>query len=114
MYASAFLSLGRYLRRGPFLCAFVGAIAPGPALADGDLARKKNCLGCHAIADKRIGPSFKQVAARYADDREAAARLADKIRQGGAGVWGPVPMPSNSQVNEAEARQLVAWILGQR
>lgn len=99
------------MKRAVWLCAFVGAIAPQPALADADLARKKNCLGCHTLADKRIGPSFAQVAARYSGDKDADSRLAAKIRKGGAGVWGPVPMPANTQVSEAESRQLVAWIL---
>lgn len=100
------------MKRTVWLCAFVGAIAAGPVHADTDLARKKNCLGCHAVADARIGPSFKQVATRYAGDKDAAGRLALKIRQGGAGVWGPVPMPANGQVSEPEAARLAGWILG--
>lgn len=75
------------------------------------LARAKNCLGCHAVDRKIVGPAFKDVAARYADDSGAAARLAAKIRAGGAGAWGVLPMPANSQVSEAEAAQLAAWVL---
>jgi cytochrome c len=112
MYASPPSRPASVMRRAVWLCAFVGAIAAQPARADGDLARQRNCLGCHTLEDKRIGPSFKQVATRYASDRDAAARLALKIRQGGAGVWGPVPMPANAQVSEAEASRLVGWILG--
>jgi cytochrome c len=79
--------------------------------ADEKLAGAKNCLGCHAMGTKVVGPSFKDVAKKYAGDKEAAASLATKIRQGGGGVWGAIPMPANTQVNEAESKKLVTWIL---
>lgn len=82
------------------------------AWADEKLAGAKNCLGCHAVGTQVLGPSFKEVAKKYAGNKEAAAALATKIRQGGGGVWGAIPMPANPQVNEAESKKLVTWILG--
>jgi cytochrome c len=82
-----------------------------PALASMDLAMAKNCLGCHAVQSKLVGPAFKEVAEKYRDDKGAAAQLALKIRQGGSGVWGPMAMPANAQVNEADAKKLAAWVL---
>ncbi len=82
-----------------------------PALADQALATSKNCMACHAIDKKLVGPAFKDVAAKYANDKSAADKLASKVIKGGSGVWGPIPMPANTQVNEAEAKKLVAWVL---
>jgi cytochrome c len=82
-----------------------------PVWADSALATKKNCMGCHAIDRKMVGPAYKDVAKKYAGDASAADKLALKIQKGGAGVWGPVPMPSNPQVNEKEAKTLASWIL---
>jgi len=84
-----------------------------PALADQALAASKNCLSCHALEKKLVGPSFKDVAAKYRGDKAAADRLATKIMKGGSGAWGVVPMPSNPQVNEAEAKRLATWVLAQ-
>ena len=86
-------------------------VATGPALANADLAKKKNCMACHAVDTKLVGPAYKDVAAKYAGNKDAAATLVQKVLKGGSGVWGPVPMPANAQVNEAEAKQLVAWVL---
>ena len=82
-----------------------------PAFAQQELAQKKNCMACHAVASKLIGPSFKEVAAKYAGQADAVPKLTEKVIKGGAGVWGAVPMPANPQVSEAEAKQLVQWIL---
>ena len=82
-----------------------------PAWADLGLATSKNCMACHAIDKKLVGPAYKDVAAKYAGDKTAADKLATKIQKGGAGVWGPVPMPANTQVNDAEAKKLAAWVL---
>jgi len=82
-----------------------------PAFADQALATQKNCMGCHAIDRKMVGPSYKEVAKKYAGDVTAADKLALKIQKGGAGVWGPVPMPTNPQVNEKEAKTLASWVL---
>lgn len=82
-----------------------------PARASADLAQKKNCMACHATDKKLIGPAYKDVSAKYAGQKDAADKLAQKIRKGGSGVWGAVPMPANPQVSEAEAKQLAAWVL---
>ncbi|HYF43659.1 MAG TPA: c-type cytochrome [Ramlibacter sp.] len=86
----------------------------GPVLADQALATAKNCMACHAVDKKLVGPSYKDVAAKYASDKAAVDKLAVKIQKGGAGVWGPVPMPANAQVNEAEAKRLAAWVMSQK
>lgn len=85
-----------------------------PAMADQALATSKNCMACHAIDKKLVGPSYKDVAAKYAGQKDAVDKLAAKIIKGGAGVWGPVPMPPNAQVNEAEAKKLATWVLTQK
>jgi cytochrome c len=82
-----------------------------PALADQALATSKNCMACHALDKKLVGPSYKDVAAKYAADKTAVDKLATKIQKGGAGVWGPIPMPANTQVNDADAHKLAAWVL---
>jgi cytochrome c len=85
-----------------------------PAFADQALATKKNCMACHAVDKKVVGPSFKDVAAKYKADKTAADKLATKVVKGGSGAWGAIPMPANPQVNDAEAKTLVAWILSQK
>jgi cytochrome c len=87
------------------------SVASGAALASADLAKAKNCMACHALDKKLVGPSYKDVAAKYASDKDAAAKLAKKIREGGTGVWGQVPMPANPQVSEAEALTLAKWVM---
>lgn len=93
------------------LTAAFAAFAIAPAYAQADLAQKKNCMACHAIDKKVLGPAFKDVAAKYAGQKDAVDKLAQKVIKGGSGVWGAVPMPANPQVSEAEAKQLVQWIL---
>jgi cytochrome c len=90
--------------------ALIGAVA-GPAFANADLAAKKNCMACHAIDKKVVGPSYKDVAAKYAGQKDAVDKLSEKVLKGGSGVWGQVPMPANTQVTPAEAKQLVQWIM---
>ena len=87
------------------------SLVSGAAYASADLAKSKNCMACHATDKKLVGPSYKDVAAKYASDKDAAAKLAKKIREGGTGVWGQVPMPANPQVNEADALTLAKWVL---
>ena len=84
-----------------------------PAMADLALATSKNCMSCHNIDKKVVGPAYKDVAAKYRGDKTAPARLASKIMEGGGGVWGVVKMPANPQVSDAEAKKLAAWILSQ-
>ena len=82
-----------------------------PAFADQALATAKNCMACHAVDKKLVGPAYKDVAKKYAGQKDAADKLAVKIIKGGSGVWGAVPMPANAQVNEAESKKLAAWVL---
>jgi cytochrome c len=89
--------------------AAAGAVAP--ALADQALAQKKNCMACHAVDKKVLGPAYKDVAAKYAGQKDAVDKLASKVLKGGSGTWGNIPMPANPQVTDAEAKQLVQWIL---
>lgn len=81
------------------------------ALANADLAKAKNCMACHSVTNKVLGPSFKDVAAKYAGQKGAEDKLVQKVIKGGSGVWGTIPMPANAQVSEAEARTLVKWVL---
>lgn len=85
-----------------------------PAMADMALATSKNCMACHAVDKKLVGPSYKDVAAKYAGQKDAVDMLAGKIIKGSAGVWGPIPMPANAQVNEADAKKLATWVLTQK
>jgi cytochrome c len=87
------------------------SVASGAAFASAELAKAKNCMACHAMDKKLVGPAYKDVAAKYASDKSAAGKLAKKIREGGTGVWGQVPMPANPQVSEAEAQTLAQWVL---
>jgi cytochrome c len=91
--------------------AAFAAAASLPAFASEDLAKKKNCMACHATDKKLVGPSYKDVAKKYAGQKDAVDKLAVKVMKGGSGVWGAVPMPANPQVSEAEAKQLVQWVL---
>jgi cytochrome c len=93
------------------LAASIASLASTPALASADLAQKKNCMACHATDKKLIGPGYKEVAAKYAGQKDAVDKLAEKIIKGGVGVWGQVPMPANPQVSAAEAKQLASWIM---
>ena len=88
--------------------------AAAPVFADQALATAKNCMACHAVDKKLVGPAYKEVAKKYAGDKSAADKLAAKVIKGGSGVWGAIPMPANPQVNDAEAKKLVAWILSQK
>lgn len=96
-----------------FALAVVAALA-GPAWADQALATAKNCMTCHAVDKDVLGPSFRKVAIKYANDKSAADRLAIKIVKGGGGVWGTSVMPANQQVTEAEAKKLALWALSQK
>ena len=88
--------------------------AAAPAMADLALATSKNCMACHAVDKKMVGPSYKDVAAKYAGQKDAVDKLAVKIVKGGSGVWDPVPMPANAQVSEADSKKLAAWVLTQK
>ena len=94
--------------------AAAGFTATTPALADLQLATAKNCMACHAVANKLVGPSYKDIAAKYAGQKDAVDKLSIKVIKGGSGVWGPVPMPANTQVTPDEAKKLVTWVLSQK
>jgi cytochrome c len=83
----------------------------GGAVASEQLAKAKNCLACHAADKKLVGPSYKDIAAKYAKDAAAPGKLAKKIREGGVGAWGQIPMPANPQVSEPESVALAKWVL---
>ncbi|MBC7513811.1 MAG: c-type cytochrome [Herminiimonas sp.] len=99
------------MKRLLMMVAALGVLASQAALANADLAKAKNCMACHAIGNKVIGPAYKDVAAKYAGQAGAEDRLTQKVLKGGSGAWGAVPMPANAQVSEAEARTLVKWVL---
>lgn len=89
----------------------VSALSSQVAMANPDLAKAKNCMACHAVGSKLVGPAFKDVAAKYAGQKDAENKLVAKVMKGGSGTWGAIPMPANPQVSEAEARTLVKWVL---
>ncbi|WGG51541.1 c-type cytochrome [Rugamonas sp. DEMB1] len=92
----------------------VSAFASQAAMASADLAKAKNCMACHAVGSKLVGPAYKDVAAKYAGQKDAEAKLVAKVLKGGSGAWGAIPMPANPQVTEAEAKTLVKWVLAQK
>ena len=92
----------------------LAAVAAVPAYAQEELAKKHNCFACHAVDKKLVGPSYKDVAAKYANDKGAEAKLFEKVKKGGQGVWGQVPMPPNGQVPDADIKSLVKWVLSQK
>ena len=95
------------------MMAAAGIVMAGQAQADEALAKAKNCMACHAVDKKMVGPAYKDVAAKYKGDANAPAMLATKIKAGGKGVWGQIPMPPNN-VTPEEASKLAAWVLSQK
>jgi cytochrome c len=87
------------------------AVVSLPAKASEDLAKKYMCMTCHTVDKKLVGPAYKEVAAKYAADKAAESKLAEKIKKGGVGVWGQIPMPPNDKVPDADLRALSKWIL---
>ncbi|MDP5007613.1 MAG: c-type cytochrome [Glaciimonas sp.] len=75
------------------------------------LAKDKNCMACHAVGNKVVGPAFKDVAVKFAGQKGSEDLLVGKVMKGSSGNWGAIPMPANPQVSEADARTLVKWIL---
>ena len=88
-----------------------GLLSASPAFASEALAKSKNCLACHAVDKKLVGPAYKEIAAKYKGDKTAEAKLVEKVKKGGVGVWGQIPMPANAQVSDADVKTLVKWIL---
>ena len=87
-------------------------VAATSVMADGlALAKANICLACHAVDKKLVGPAFKDVAAKYADRKDAVEYLTKKIKSGGASVWGPIPMPAQAQLSDAQSKELAQWVL---
>jgi cytochrome c len=93
--------------------AAAGVVFAGTANASLELATKSQCMACHAVDKKVVGPSYKEVAAKYKGDKTAEAKLFEKVKKGGSGVWGPVPMPPNTAVKDEDIKTLVKWVLSQ-
>jgi cytochrome c len=93
---------------------FLVLLAAFPVKASEELAKKHACFACHTLDKKMVGPSYKDVAAKYRSDKEAAKKLALKVKNGSQGVWGTIPMPPNSAVPDADIDALVKWILSQK
>jgi len=96
-----------------FAAATTTAIAM-PAVATEAMARANNCLACHSVDRKMVGPSFREISARYAGNAQAVDLMVTKIQRGGSGNWGAVPMPPNPRVSAADARTLAVWSLSHR
>ena len=92
----------------------LGLAAGAQAQDAAKLAQDKSCLACHQIDKKLVGPSYKEISKKYAANKGAEALLIKKVREGGTGAWGQIPMPPNAGVNEKEAQILVKWILSQK
>jgi cytochrome c len=96
------------------LAVAASLVVAGQANADQALAQKSGCTMCHAVDKKVIGPSFKDIAAKYKGQADAEAKMVTKVAKGGSGTWGPVPMPANSpKVSDADIKTLVKWVLAQ-
>ncbi len=88
-----------------------GLLTAAPAMANMDLAKKSNCMSCHTVDKKLVGPAYKDVAAKYAGKADAVKMLSEKVKKGGKGAWGEIPMPPNAAVKDADIETLVKWIL---
>jgi cytochrome c len=101
---------------GVAVACVVAAFAASPARAQNvqEMLKKHACLSCHAVDKKLVGPAYKDVAAKYRTQKDAQKMLVAKVKKGGSGVWGPVPMPPNSGVPDADLNTMVNWILSQK
>ncbi|KZE28903.1 cytochrome c [Crenobacter luteus] len=96
------------------IAALVLGSLSAPAFANLQMAQKYGCTACHDVGAKKIGPSYKDVAKKYAGDKTAEAKLIAKVKKGGSGVWGTMPMPPQAQVSDADLKTLVKWVLAQK
>lgn len=94
-----------------WMMILASVMAVSSAYADAKLAEKNACMACHAVDQKKIGPSYKDVAAKYAKDKDAVAKLVPSIKAGGSGKWGAIPMPPQAALSDADAKVLAAWIM---
>jgi cytochrome c len=95
-------------------CAAALCAAPAAAQNVDEMLKKHACLSCHAVDTKLVGPSYKEVAAKYGTQKDAEKTLAEKVKKGGVGVWGQIPMPPNPAVPDKDVQAMVKWILGQK
>jgi cytochrome c len=102
------------IRNWGILVAAAGVMLSTASFANQELATKSACMACHAVDKKIVGPAFKDVAKKYAGDAGAEAKLIEKVKKGGSGVWGPVPMPPNVAVKDDDVKTLVKWILSMK
>jgi cytochrome c len=93
--------------------AAAALLAAGSAAANEELAKKSACLACHTIDKKLVGPAYKDIAAKYKGQKDAEAKLIEKVKKGGSGVWGQIPMPPNAAVKDEDIKTLVKWVLAQ-
>jgi cytochrome c len=91
----------------------IGMLASGQAAASADLAKKHNCTACHQVDKKSIGPAYQEVAKKYKGQKDAVAKLSEKVKKGSSGVWGAIPMPPNAAVPDADVKALVEWVMSQ-
>ncbi|HZZ09242.1 MAG TPA: c-type cytochrome [Paraburkholderia sp.] len=94
-----------------FLVGFPGVARAADATRGQAIANSNACMGCHAVDRKLVGPSFQQIAARYKGDAQAPVKLSRKVKDGGAGVWGMIPMPAHPSMSDADIRTVVDWVL---
>jgi len=99
------------MKRIAFAALAALSIVAAPALANEELAKKHACTACHSVDKKLVGPGYKEVATKYRGDAKAEAMLIDKVKKGGVGTWGQVPMPPNPSVPDADVKTLVKWVL---
>ena len=90
---------------------FLGLLTAFPVMASEQLAKKHACFACHTVDKKVVGPAYKDVAKKYKGQKGIAVTLAEKVKKGGQGAWGPVPMPPNPQVPDADIKKMVEFIL---
>ena len=93
------------------MMAAAGVLATPVVQADEALLKKHNCVACHQIDKKVVGPAYKDVAKKYKGQKDIAVKLAEKVKKGGQGAWGPVPMPPNPQVSDADIKKMVEFVL---
>lgn len=96
----------------PLILALALGATTLPAAANLQLAQKNACTACHAVDKKLVGPAYQDVAKKYAGQKDALTTVSDHIRKGGSGLWGPVPMPAQPGLSDADLKTLAAWVLG--
>ncbi|QDQ26973.1 c-type cytochrome [Chitinimonas arctica] len=97
-----------------FAALSAATVLTAQAAPDGRaMAAKYNCLACHQVDKKVVGPAFRDVAVKYRGDKKAESRLIEKVKKGGVGVWGQIPMPAQ-QISDADLKVIMQWVLSQK